>query len=294
MTGRGGGDADRFGLASRPAWCCHVCQPTSGVAAPPRDAGILDAGPHPRSPGVSPMSNRTYRVTEIVGTSPDGIDQAVRNGVERAARTLRHVDWFEVTQVRGPVLDGAVEHFQVGHQGRLPPRGRLTGRWPERPSALVELRVLEGPNLYFPRAAIKLTLDVTALAQAPEDRPTPARRAPRHHLDPCRCAAERLPPALADPPGHPARTTHRRRVGHHPARRTRPSDVAARAHRGRLPLARPQPCPCARRGGRLGHRRPRHHRRGHPRARTAAQHVAVDRARPRPDDDPAPRSPSSR
>jgi flavin-binding protein dodecin len=60
------------------------------------------------------MSNRTYRVTEIVGTSPEGIDEAVRNGVERAARTLRHLDWFEVTQVRGQVKDGAVEHFQVG------------------------------------------------------------------------------------------------------------------------------------------------------------------------------------
>ena len=60
------------------------------------------------------MSNRTYRVTEIVGTSPDGIDQAVRNGIERASRTLRHLDWFEVTQVRGHVLDGTVDHFQVG------------------------------------------------------------------------------------------------------------------------------------------------------------------------------------
>ena len=60
------------------------------------------------------MSNRTYRVTEIVGTSPDGIDQAIRNGISRACHTLRHVDWFEVTQVRGQVLDGAVEHFQVG------------------------------------------------------------------------------------------------------------------------------------------------------------------------------------
>jgi dodecin len=59
------------------------------------------------------MSSRTYRVTEIVGTSPDGIDQAVRNGVTRAARTLRHVDWFEVTQVRGHLVDGDVEHFQV-------------------------------------------------------------------------------------------------------------------------------------------------------------------------------------
>jgi flavin-binding protein dodecin len=60
------------------------------------------------------MTNRTYRVTEIVGTSPDSIEQAVRNGVERASRPQRHLDWFEVTQVRGQVKDGAVEHFQVG------------------------------------------------------------------------------------------------------------------------------------------------------------------------------------
>ena len=60
------------------------------------------------------MSDRTYRLTEIVGTSPDGIDQAIRNGVERAASTLRHVDWFELTEVRGQVKDGLVEHFQVG------------------------------------------------------------------------------------------------------------------------------------------------------------------------------------
>ncbi len=60
------------------------------------------------------MSNRTYRVTEIVGTSPDGVDHAIRNAVERAGKTLRHLDWFEVTQIRGQVKDGAVEHFQVG------------------------------------------------------------------------------------------------------------------------------------------------------------------------------------
>jgi dodecin len=59
------------------------------------------------------MSSRTYRVTEIVGTSPDGIDQAIKNGVGRAAKTLRHVDWFEVEQVRGHVVEGAIEHFQV-------------------------------------------------------------------------------------------------------------------------------------------------------------------------------------
>jgi len=60
------------------------------------------------------VTNRTYRVTEIVGTSPDSTDQAIRNGIERAARTLRHIDWFEVTEVRGQVKDGTVEHFQVG------------------------------------------------------------------------------------------------------------------------------------------------------------------------------------
>lgn len=60
------------------------------------------------------MSSRTYRVTEIVGTSPDGIDQAIKNGVARASKTLRHLDWFEVTQIRGQVKDGGVEHYQVG------------------------------------------------------------------------------------------------------------------------------------------------------------------------------------
>jgi dodecin len=60
------------------------------------------------------MSNRVYRVTEVVGTSPDGIDQAIRNAIARASTTLRHLDWFEVTQVRGQVKDDAVEHFQVG------------------------------------------------------------------------------------------------------------------------------------------------------------------------------------
>jgi len=60
------------------------------------------------------MTDRTYRVTEIVGTSPDGIDQAIRNGIARATRTLRHVDWFEVTQIRGQVTDDSVEHYQVG------------------------------------------------------------------------------------------------------------------------------------------------------------------------------------
>lgn len=60
------------------------------------------------------MSDHTYRVVEVVGTSPEGIEQAIKNGVSRADATMRNVDWFEVTEVRGHVVDGAVEHFQVG------------------------------------------------------------------------------------------------------------------------------------------------------------------------------------
>ena len=60
------------------------------------------------------MTNRTYRVTEIVGTSTTGVDEAVRNGIARASQTLRHLDWFEITQIRGQIVDGAPQHIQVG------------------------------------------------------------------------------------------------------------------------------------------------------------------------------------
>jgi flavin-binding protein dodecin len=60
------------------------------------------------------MSDHVYRVTEIVGSSPDSLQQAIRNGVSRAGRTLRNLDWFEVTEIRGQVENGEVAHFQVG------------------------------------------------------------------------------------------------------------------------------------------------------------------------------------
>ena len=60
------------------------------------------------------MSSRTYRVTEIVGTSPDGLDQAIKNGIARASQTIRHLDWFEVTEIRGHIREGEVDHVQVG------------------------------------------------------------------------------------------------------------------------------------------------------------------------------------
>lgn len=58
-------------------------------------------------------SDHTYRITEVVGTSPDSVDAAVRNGIARAAETVRNLDWFEVTEVRGWIDGDKVGHFQV-------------------------------------------------------------------------------------------------------------------------------------------------------------------------------------
>jgi dodecin len=60
------------------------------------------------------MPSHTYRVTEIVGTSSESIDDAIKGAVGRAAETLRGLDWFEVTEIRGHIEDGAVGHVQVG------------------------------------------------------------------------------------------------------------------------------------------------------------------------------------
>ncbi|MET9047873.1 dodecin [Streptomyces sp. NPDC003328] len=60
------------------------------------------------------MTDHTYRVTEIVGSSTEGIDEAIRNGIDRASQTLHNLDWFEVTQVRGHIENGQIEHYQVG------------------------------------------------------------------------------------------------------------------------------------------------------------------------------------
>ena len=60
------------------------------------------------------MADHVYRVTEIVGTSSEGLDAAIRNGVSRAAQTLHGLDWFVVTEIRGHLDDGAIAHVQVG------------------------------------------------------------------------------------------------------------------------------------------------------------------------------------
>ena len=62
----------------------------------------------------SDTSGNVYRVTEIVGTSPDGVQAAINNGISRANQTLRNLDWFEVTEIRGHIENGIVAHVQVG------------------------------------------------------------------------------------------------------------------------------------------------------------------------------------
>ena len=59
------------------------------------------------------MSDHVYRVTEIVGSSPDSVESAIRNGAARAAKTLRNLDWFEVTDIRGHFSGETIGHFQV-------------------------------------------------------------------------------------------------------------------------------------------------------------------------------------
>ena len=55
----------------------------------------------------------TYKIVEIVGTSPVSFAEAVKAGVAEASKTIRRMDWFEVVEERGRIVDGAVQEFQV-------------------------------------------------------------------------------------------------------------------------------------------------------------------------------------
>ena len=59
------------------------------------------------------MSDHVYRLSEIVGSSPTGVDDAIRNAIAKASQTVRNIEWFEATEVRGQVADGAVAYYQV-------------------------------------------------------------------------------------------------------------------------------------------------------------------------------------
>lgn len=59
------------------------------------------------------MSDHVYKIVELVGSSTSSSDDAIRNAIETAAKTLRRIDWFEVVETRGHVAGGKVGHFQV-------------------------------------------------------------------------------------------------------------------------------------------------------------------------------------
>ena len=59
------------------------------------------------------MSNHVYRLTEVVGSSPDSVDEAIRTAIRKAAQTVRNIEWFEAQEVRGQVVDGDVAYYQV-------------------------------------------------------------------------------------------------------------------------------------------------------------------------------------
>jgi dodecin len=59
------------------------------------------------------MEEHVYRVIQVVGSSEESSDDAIRKAVARASKTLRDLRWFEVVETRGHIEDGKVHHFQV-------------------------------------------------------------------------------------------------------------------------------------------------------------------------------------
>ncbi len=59
------------------------------------------------------MAEHIYKKIEIVGSSPNGMEEAVHNALSRASKTIRNMRWFEVAETRGYIDDGKIEHWQV-------------------------------------------------------------------------------------------------------------------------------------------------------------------------------------
>jgi flavin-binding protein dodecin len=59
------------------------------------------------------MTEHVYKLLELTGSSPVGIEEAVKSAIAKASETVRNIHWFEVTETRGHVADGKVAHWQV-------------------------------------------------------------------------------------------------------------------------------------------------------------------------------------
>ena len=59
------------------------------------------------------MSEHIYKMIELVGSSPNSTDEAIENAIAKAAESLHNLDWFEVTETRGHIVEGKIAHYQV-------------------------------------------------------------------------------------------------------------------------------------------------------------------------------------
>ena len=59
------------------------------------------------------MSDHVYKLIEVTGSSPVSSDEAVTNAIAKAAETINNLNWFEITETRGHIVDGKVAHWQV-------------------------------------------------------------------------------------------------------------------------------------------------------------------------------------
>jgi flavin-binding protein dodecin len=84
--------------------------PDYALSSAGRKAFIVFAG---RAADNARMAEHVYKKIEIVGSSPNGMEQAVENALSRASKTIRNMRWFEVTETRGYIDEGKIEHWQV-------------------------------------------------------------------------------------------------------------------------------------------------------------------------------------
>jgi flavin-binding protein dodecin len=59
------------------------------------------------------MSDHVYKVVELVGSSTSSTDDAIQNAIQRASKTLKHLDWFQVVETRGNIEEGRIAYYQV-------------------------------------------------------------------------------------------------------------------------------------------------------------------------------------
>ncbi|AFL50764.1 flavin-binding protein dodecin [Sinorhizobium fredii] len=59
------------------------------------------------------MSGHVYKKVELIGSSPNSVNEAIETAISRASKTMRNLDWFEVDQIRGQIVNGKVAHYQV-------------------------------------------------------------------------------------------------------------------------------------------------------------------------------------